>query len=138
MHWTTRQLLKSLTKFAVETVKDGADFVTLGIPKEIFREKVAKAVAGRLKPCISSRPDDYRYWSLIRIGLSEQEVGENLGVPDEIIMSEEWENYTEQWYYKIKGGLHGKVWFRNKTVIAFRYPNTEKTKYIEELSQLHK
>jgi len=136
MHWTTRQLLRSVAKFALETVKEGADLVTLGIPKEIFREKVAKAVAQRLKPDISSEPDKYHFWGCIRLGLSEQEVGKLLGLPDEIIMGDE--NYTEQWYYKIKGGYHSSVWFRDKTVIAFRYLNTEKNKYIEELSRLHK
>lgn len=121
----TKDLLKSTGKLIVGEAAEIANMFTLGIPKTILEQHVEKKVAERLKPNLSRKSPVNQMWGKIRLGMSEEQVGRLLGLPEAI------ESYKTQvgkvdstvWNYDrgyILQPLQGSVQFKNQRVTYFR------------------
>ena len=93
--------------------------LTLQIPKTIVELHVEKKIAERLLPNLSIKAPEDQRWDKIKLGMSEEQVGQLLGLPDGIA-----ERYWGVWGYsrrKILTGekLDGSVAFKEEGVSSF-------------------
>lgn len=122
----TKGLLKSTGKLLGSLASELFNGITLQIPKTILEQHVEKKVAERLKPELKRIPPQSQQWKLLKIGMSEKEVGHLLGVPDYI--AEEFDYDTGQiegirWEYNppfYRSGQSGLVVFSDRKLIRFR------------------
>ncbi|MCK4752254.1 MAG: hypothetical protein KAS75_02330 [Planctomycetes bacterium] len=124
MQRETKKLLKSignligwnLTDFAVDTF----NLLTLNIPKTMMEKRVQREIAERLYPNLMTMSPEMQLWDLLRVGMSEEEAGRWLGLPETVALEDRDSNEIT-WCYSSKGLHCGVVIFGNKKVTYFAY-----------------
>lgn len=103
---------------------------------ELAEPHVDRKIAERLKPNLSPKLPEDQMWSKLRLKMSEEQVGELLGLPDAInehkITAKDAASmgypkgvsWDTCWFYSSKSlfeyRLDGKVWFKNQRVTYFQ------------------
>ena len=93
----------------------------------IVEPHVEKKVAQKLKPNLRKMPLEMQYRDGVKLGMSEKELGDHLGLPDTI----EFDKKTEYWYYERRKTLSSeyfecRVRLMNQQVIYFRMTYADK------------
>ena len=118
-------LLKHLLKDSLDSLADCFNGLTLQIPKTVLELHVEKKVAERLKPNLSRKSPEDQRWDKIRLGMSEEQVGRLLGLPEAIKSYKTQVGKVDEtvWGYDrgyILQPLQGSVQFKNQRVTYFR------------------
>jgi hypothetical protein len=121
----TKDALKAMGSIIMRTtghcLADLADICTLGIPKTLYEERVERIVAQRMKPDLTRIPPEQQQWDRVKLGMSEKEVGNLLGLPNRIYARRwEYEYRKFDWFNAGHFISDGVVVFRKNKVIAFR------------------
>ena len=131
MNPETKNFLKPLGELIVSEAADIINMFTLGIPKTILEQHVEKKVAETLKPNLSRKSPESQRWDKIRLGMSEEQVGRLLGLPEAIKSYKTQVGKVDEtvWNYDrgyILQPLQGSVCFKNQRVTYFRVFHSRK------------
>lgn len=115
MKQENKSILKLTAKILGQELSEVVDGLTLGIPKTIFENYIDRKVAQRLQPALIKKSFEEQKWDSIKLGMSENEVGYYLGLPDridtqDIITSLNFKKI--RWDYKY-GKVENSVFFRS-------------------------
>ena len=126
MHPLTKDALKAMGSIIVgkagHCLADLADMCTLCIPKTLYEVRRERIVAQRMKPDLTRILPEQQQWDRVKLGMSEKEVGNLLGLPNRILYERRWEyEYRKfDWFNAGTFISAGVVVFRKNRVIAFR------------------
>lgn len=132
----TWDMLKATGKLFVDLVSGEVVDPLKQVAEELAEPHVNRKIAERLKPNLSPKLPEDQMWSKLRLKMSEEQVGELLGLPDAIIeVKLSAKNTADKvctkgfpvdtsWSYHCKGffvnRLDGMVYFNNQRVTFFQ------------------
>lgn len=141
----TWDLLKATGKLFVDLARIEVGDPLKQLAEELTQPYTDRQIAQRLKPDLSTILPENQEWYKMRLGVSEEQVGKFLGLPDAINNVSEMtakENpsigFDEIWSYRSKSlfeyRLGGMVWFKNQRVTYFQvYYDRGKRRYAREV-----
>jgi len=81
------EMLKATGKLFYDLVSGEVVDPLKQVAEELADPYVNRKIAERLKPNLSRKPPEDQMWSKLRLKMSEEQVGELLGLPDSIYES---------------------------------------------------
>jgi len=144
MSW---ELLKITGKLLGHVAADCANSLTEPLREAIVDPYIERKVAEKLKPELSRKSSENQMWNKIQLGMSEEQVGELLGLPDRIspnvktgyqifVLDETFdESWDTVWAYErnrimSEHSLNGFLRFKNHCVVRFRVSHANKNGWL--------